>query len=123
MLICDKMAMAKRSNQIVLIMLLVLGLVTIFDMDISSPSSEKVESSIEDLPQLYKDRQKHIADTCEKYHDRLEEDYKKFQPSKDYHTVVTKVDVLYSHNKNPFLWCRVPKASSQSWNDLFISVW
>ena len=123
MLICDTMAMAKRSNQIVLVLLLVLGLVTIFDIDISSPSSEKVESSIEDLPQLYKDRQKHIADTCEKYHDRLEEDYKKFQPSKDYHTVVTKVDVLYSHNKNPFLWCRVPKASSQSWNDLFISVW
>ena len=83
----------------------------------------KPESINSDLPQLYKDRRKHVADVCEEYHSRLEADYKKFQSSKNFQNVISKVDVLHSRNKVPFLWCRVPKASSQSWNDLFISNW
>ena len=89
-------------------------------LDIPIDKSESINS---DLPQLYKDRRKHVADVCDKHHDRLEADYKRFQPSKNFQNVVSKVDVFHSRNKNPFLWCRVPKASSQSWNDLFISVW
>ena len=83
----------------------------------------KPESINSDLPQLYKDRRKHVADVCEEHHSRLEADYKKFQSSKNFQNVISKVDVLHSRNKVPFLWCRVPKASSQSWNDLFISNW
>ena len=77
----------------------------------------------DDLPQLYQERRKHVENICSAYHEELERDYKRFQPLKTWKSVVTKADVFHSRNKIPFLWCRVPKASSQSWNDLFVHVW
>ena len=77
----------------------------------------------EDLPQLYKQRRSHVEETCEKYREELGNEYKRFQPGKTWRSVVRKADVFHSRNKVPFLWCRVPKASSQSWNDLFINTW
>ena len=77
----------------------------------------------DDLPQLYQERRNHVENICTAYHEELERDYKRFQPHKTWKSVVKAADVFHSRNKVPFLWCRVPKASSQSWNDLFVHVW
>ena len=94
----------------------------------SAPStlSEKKTTKVsinEDLPQFYKQRREHVEEICQKYHEELENEYKRFQPGKTWRSVVRKADVFHSRNKVPFIWCRVPKASSQSWNDLFINTW
>jgi len=112
------------SNVLVLLssLLAVLSLFYIFDKFLV-PSAKEVTIIYSDLPQLYHDRRQHVKDVCDRHRKRLEQDFKKFQPSKNYQNVVSEVDLLYSTNKKPFLWCRVRKASSQSWNDLFVSLW
>ena len=121
MLNCDEMAFPRRISQFVLTVVLLLIIVTLYD--VSAPPEQGAQGINRDLPQLYKERQSHIENICEKYHDRLEKDYKRFQPRLSYHNVISKVDLFRSRTKKPFLWCRVPKASSQSWNDLFMSIW
>ena len=118
---CDNMPFSRRISQLVFTLVLLLIVVTIYH--VISPPEQSDGNINRDLPQLYKERQSHIENICEKYHDRLEKDYKRFQPSLSYHNVISKVDLFRSRTKNPFLWCRVPKASSQSWNDLFMSIW
>ena len=118
---CDEMPIIKRPSQLLAIIAIILVFVTIYDV-YSSPK-HSVQSINDDLPQVYKDRQSHIESVCEEHHDRLERDYKRFQPRMSYHSVISKVDLFRSRTNNPFLWCRVPKASSQSWNDLFMSIW
>ena len=118
---CDNMPFSRRISQFVFTLVLLLIVVTIYH--VISPPEQSDENINRDLSQLYKERQSHIENICEKYHDRLQKDYKIFQPSLDYHSVIYKVDLFKSKTKNPFLWCRVPKASSQSWNDLFMSIW
>ena len=76
-----------------------------------------------DLPKLYQERRNHVDNICEAYKVELERDYKRFQPQKTWKSVVKAADVFHSRNKVPFLWCRVPKAASQSWNDLFVHTW
>ena len=76
-----------------------------------------------DLPKLYQERRSHVENICSAYREELERDYKRFQPHKTWKSVVRTADVFHSRNKVPFLWCRVPKASSQSWNDLFVNIW
>jgi len=112
------------SNLLVLLssLLAVLSLFYVFDKFLV-PSAKEVTNINSYLPQLYHDRRQHVKDVCDRYRKRLEQDFKKFQPSKNYQNVVSEVDLLYSTNKKPFLWCRVRKASSQSWNDLFVSLW
>ena len=118
---CDDMSFIKRPSQLLAILALILIFVTIYD--VFAPPKQSAQSLIHDLPQVYKDRQNHIESVCEKHHDRLERDYKRFHPRMSFHSVISKVDLFRSRTNNPFLWCRVPKASSQSWNDLFMSIW
>ena len=88
------------------------------------PQPTEAKTSInDDLPKLYQERRNHVENICEAYHQELERDYKRFQPRKTWKSVVKVADVFHSRNKIPFLWCRVPKASSQSWNDLFVNIW
>ena len=90
----------------------------------SPKKEEDTKVSInDDLPKIYKERRSHVEEVCKGYRAELENDYKRFQPSQSWRSVVRKADVFHSRNKVPFLWCRVPKASSQSWNDLFINTW
>ena len=89
----------------------------------SKPAEPPKITINDDLPQLYQDRRNHVENICSAYHEELERDYKRFQPSKTWKSVVKAADVFHSRNKVPFLWCRVPKASSQSWNDLFVNIW
>ena len=130
MLKCDDMSFIKRPSQLLATVALILIFVTIHDVfappkqSAQSINNDQSKQSVNnDLPQVYKDRQSHIESVCEEHHDRLEKDYKRFQPRMSFHSVISKVDLFRSRTNNPFLWCRVPKASSQSWNDLFMSIW
>ena len=40
-----------------------------------------------------------MNDVCEIYHDKLEQDYKLYQPSETFESVVSKVDILHMKNK------------------------
>ena len=120
---CEDMLFIKRPCQLLATVALILILVTINLHDVLAPPKQSAQSINNNLPQVYKDRQSHIESVCEEYHDRLEKDYKRFQPRMSFHSVISKVDLFRSRTNNPFLWCRVPKASSQSWNDLFMSIW
>ena len=121
MLKYEDMSFIKRPSQLLATLALILIFVTIYD--VLTPQKQSAQSIDNDLPQVYKDRQSHIQSVCEEHHDRLVNDYKRFQPRLSFHSVITKVDLFKSRTSSPFLWCRVPKASSQSWNDLFMSIW
>ena len=124
---CDDMSFIKRPSQLLATVILILILVTIhvtYNICAQSINNDQSAPSInDDLPQIYKDRQSHIESVCEEHHYRLEKDYERFQPGMSFHSLISKVDLLKSRTNIPFLWCRVPKASSQSWNDLFMSIW
>ena len=81
--------------------------------------AEKISIN-DDLPKLYQERRNHVENICESHQAELERDYKRFQPHKTWKSVVTAADVFHSRNKVPFLWCRVPKAASQSWKSFSI---
>ena len=117
----EDMSFIKRPSQLLATLALILIFVTIYD--VLTPPKQSAQSINNDLPQVYKDRQSHIQSVCEEHHDRFVNDYKRFQPRLSFHSVITKVDLFKSRTSSPFLWCRVPKASSQSWNDLFMSIW
>ena len=95
----------KKFGSLLSKLLIILTLVTFYKKCFNGSQNAQV---------VYKERQSHIERVCETFHDRLENDYK---------TVHPKVDLLMSNTQKPFLWCRVAKASSQSWNDLFMSIW
>jgi len=117
----EDMSFIKRPSQLLATLALILIFVTIYD--VLTPPKQSAQSINNDLPQVYKDRQSHIQSVCEEHHDRFVNDYKRFQPRLSFHSVITKVDLFKSRTSSPFLWCRVPKASSQSWNDLFMGIW
>ena len=122
----DDMSFIKRPGQLLATIALILILVTIYVIciyDVFFPQKQSAQSINNDLPQVYKDRQSHIESVCEEHHDRLERDYRRFQPRMTFHSVISKVGLFRSKTNNPFLWCKVPKASSRSWNNLFMSIW
>ena len=134
MLKYEDMSFIKRPSQLLATLALILIFVTIYDvltpglpplvhLPLLAPPKQSALSINNDLPQVYKDRQSHIQSVCEEHHDRFVKDYKRFQPKLSFHSVITTVDLFKSRTSSPFLWCRVPKASSQSWNDLFMSIW
>ena len=118
----EDMSFIKRPRLLVATLALILIFVTII-YDVLTPPKQSTQSINNDLPQVYKDRQSHIQSVCEEHHDRLVMDYKRFKPRLSFQSVITKVDLFKSKTTSPFLWCRVNKASSTSWNDLFMSIW
>ena len=88
---------------------------------ISQSSKFIIDLKLE-IPKVYKDRQKHVQDMCDKYHDKIVANLKLYS-HQSFEKVVTKAEVLYSTNNVPFLWCRIPKVASQSWTDLFVQTW
>ena len=75
------------------------------------------------LPQVYKDRQKHVQDQCEEHHNKIADKYKEFSPSSSFENIVSKAKVLYNQNNIPFLYCQIPKVASTSWTQIFVNVW
>ena len=67
---------------------------------------------------LYKDRAEHVSKTCGKYKREIANRYKQYWPKKN-----SKTDVVLINKDVGFLWCRVPKAASESWSGVFIKKW
>ena len=72
---------------------------------------------------MYKDRQKHLEEKCEEYHNKIKSKYKKFSPAQTFKNVVSKAKVLHSKNNIPFLFCQIPKVASTSWTQIFVNAW
>ena len=81
-----------------------------------------MEEANEKNTKLFQYRKGHMKSKCEKYEDELEAKYKEFSPKQTYENIVREAVILYNP-KSPFLWCRIPKVASQSWSDLFVSIW
>ena len=70
-----------------------------------------------------------LEDKCMEYKERLDFDYELEYASVKISIISKKLICLFNHfqlllislYKTPFLWCKVPKASSSSWVDLFIA--
>ena len=74
------------------------------------------------VPAVYRERGDHVGDLCRKHKAEIARRYKKFWPRENYSTVMGKADIFYN-KKAGFLWCRVPKAASESWSGVFINKW
>ena len=97
-----------------------------FNFSHENPKLYNVRQNVsikQEIPEIYKKRQKHIKDKCEEHHDEIVANYKSYSPLQSFENVVTKADVLYNTNNVPFLWCKIPKVASQSWSDLFVHTW
>ena len=71
---------------------------------------------------LYRDRADLVSKTCGKYKREIADRYKRFWPKENPRTVMGRAEVLVNRNVG-FLWCRVPKAASESWAGVFIKKW
>ena len=74
------------------------------------------------LSEVYDDRGKHVSEMCAKHKTEIFSRYKKWWPHTNLRSVKGKADVLYN-NDIGFLWCRVPKAASESWTGVFTDKW
>ena len=68
------------------------------------------------------ERAAHVRATCREYHSEISDRYKKVWPNENYQTVLGRADVFINKHVG-FLWCRVPKAASESWSSIFIKKW
>ena len=80
------------------------------------------ENPDEKLPEVYEKRGKYVSDMCAKHRAEISSRYKKLWPQENYSSVKGKADVFYNSDIG-FLWCRVPKAASESWTGVFIDKW
>jgi len=82
--------------------------------------SERIE--LTELTKMYEQRRLHVGQMCRDYKSEIEERYAARWPDKKWDTFVGKADILEKTDQG-FLWCKVPKAASESWTTLFINRW
>ena len=71
------------------------------------------EKSFSRNTKVVDNRVKRMEEKCDEYRERLRRDH-----------VVYGDAILYNKDKgSPFIWCKVPKASSTSWTSIFLSQW
>ena len=109
-----------------------------------SSSSAKTQSTpkndtLQDILQVFNHRRRHVGEMCEKHRteignqrwpvDRLtgqhwlELQYKeRWGSNVTWEEVIGKADVL-ERPEQGFLWCKVPKAASESWVSVMIKRW
>jgi len=107
------------------------SLVLIFSFFIKSGCYElKIESNHEQraislqenyLQTVFQNRANILQNTCMKYKDKTDRDYRNIKNGKRIFRV--REVIRYSEDRKPFLWCEVPKVGSTSWNILFINAW
>ena len=76
----------------------------------------------QELSTVYSDRAEHVKETCDKYKPAITARYHNFRPKESYISVLGRAEVLIN-KKSGFLWCRVPKAASESWSGVFVKKW
>ena len=112
-------------KNIVMFILFIITLLTIMkDIEMGNLTRTLVDEKASDevVPAVYRERGDHVGDMCRKHKAEIAERYKKFWPRENYSTVMGKADIFYNQ-KAGFLWCRVPKAASESWSGVFINKW
>ena len=82
--------------------------------------SEAIE--LTNLTDIYEQRRQHVGKVCKDYRVELEERYSKRWPDRSWETFLGMSDILEKTDQG-FLWCKVPKAASESWTSLFIKRW
>ena len=80
------------------------------------------EKGGEAIDEVFNDRAEHVIATCTEYSSEISERYREVWPKESYQTVLRRADVFINKNVG-FLWCRVPKAASESWTSVFIKKW
>ena len=101
------------------------------------PPEEKffVQPELSELAATYKARRELVARVCQEQSEDLEARfslnqwtdfqcprYKARWPDKTWDLALAKADVLEKRDRG-MLWCKVPKAASESWTGLFIKQW
>ena len=96
-----------------------------------------VQPELSELAARYKARRELVARVCQQQSEDLEarfsspnQDtdfqcsprYKARWPNKTWDLALAKADVLEKRDRG-MLWCKVPKAASESWTGLFIKQW
>ena len=111
----------KNIVMFILFIILLLMLKTIMK-EMGNPTRKLVDekASDEGVPAVFRERGDHVGEMCRKHEAEIAERYKKFWPHENYSTVMGKADIFYN-KKAGFLWCRVPKAASESWSGVFIN--
>ena len=91
---------------------------------ITSDTIETVDNTEDNKEELeeYEKRGEHVTAACKEYHSEISARYKDVWPKESYLTVLEKADVFINRNA-AFLWCRVPKAASESITSVFINKW
>jgi len=74
------------------------------------------------LIEIYNERREYVGQMCREHQSEIEERYSERWPDRNWDTFVAKADVLEKSDQG-FLWCKVPKAASESWTSLFIERW
>ena len=96
-----------------------------------------VQPELSELAERYKARRELVARVCQEQAEDLEARlvfylckeggtiflrYKARWPDKSWDLALAKADVLEKRDRG-MLWCKVPKAASESWTGLFIKQW
>ena len=89
--------------------------------DIIEMDDESLDGSKE-FKDLYDDRAEHADKVCQENQQDISERYQKVWPMENYQTVMAKASVFTNRDAG-FLWCRVPKAASESITLVFINKW
>ena len=89
--------------------------------DIIEMDDEALDRS-EKFKDLYDDRADYADKVCQEYQDEISERYQKVWPMKNYHAVMAKASLFINRDAG-FMWCRVPKAASESLTLVFINRW
>ena len=78
--------------------------------------------SEEDISAEYKARGDHAGEVCRDYHEEISARYDDVWPGTEYQDMGTKASVFLNRDAW-FLWCRVPRAASQSLITIFMNQW
>ena len=89
--------------------------------DIIEMDDEALDRS-DKFKDLYNDRAEHAGKVCQEYQQEISERYEKVWPMEIYQTVMAKASVFINRDAG-FLWCRVPKAASESLTLVFLNKW
>ena len=91
---------------------------------ITSDTIKTIVDSKDNTEELeeYEKRGEHVTAACKEYQSEISARYKDVWPKESYLTVLDKADVFINRNAG-FLWCRVPKAASESITSVFINQW
>ena len=105
-----------------LLVLLFLGLAILIAAKLKQLDRPTTDSQIRSQRSVYEQRKMDVKSMCQKYSRQINEKYKEVWPSLSTKDFSGKADVLINQQEN-FIWCRVPKAASESWTSIFIKRW